>query len=255
MSPPASAEHLPDSKVDYRDRIYANYSSDFQDLAPKFDPGASAAWGRAYRHYLRGWLPQANTASIVDVACGGGMLLDLMHRRGYTNLRGVDLSPSQVAIARQVIQNIEQNNAIGYLGRHPNTFDLVTALDVIEHLYKDEVMRFLDAAYAALRPGGRLVLQTANADSPWGVMHRYSDFTHEIAFTPVGLGRLMKLAGFGSIEAREAGPIPFGSGPVSTARAGLWQVFRLGFKFWNVVELGVPGSGILTRIFLISGSK
>jgi 2-polyprenyl-3-methyl-5-hydroxy-6-metoxy-1,4-benzoquinol methylase len=94
--------------------------------------------------------------------------------------------------------------------RRQDTFDLITGFDVIEHLHKPEVLRFLDAAFRALRPGGRLVLQTPNADSPWGTMHRYNDFTHEVCFNPNALSRLLKLAGFDQVEAREAGPVSFG---------------------------------------------
>jgi hypothetical protein len=38
-------------------------------------------------------------------------------------------------------------------------------------------------------------------------------------------------------------------------RAGIWQGFRLGFKIWNLAEVGGTGSGIFTRVFLISAVK
>ncbi len=239
----------------YRDRIYESYASNFQDLAPQFDVAASRAWGRAYRHYLRRWLPASREAAILDVACGGGRLLHFFKEQGYTRLEGVDLSPEQVALARQVVPDVVEENAIDFLERNAGAFDLITGLDIIEHLHKPEVLRFLDAAFRALRAGGRLILQTPNADSPWGTMLRYGDFTHEVCFNPNALGRLLRLAGFDGIESREMGPVPFGYSLASTVRAGVWQGFRLVFKIWNIAELGSAGSGVFTRVFLISGVK
>lgn len=239
--------------MNYRERIYEKYASNFQDLAPKFDVAASLKWGGAYRYFFRGWLPADMDAEIVDVACGGGKLLHFFKEQGFTNIRGVDLSPEQVQISRQVAPEVTEGNAIDFLESNRGAFDLITGLDIIEHLHKPEVLRFLDAAHAALKPDGRLILQTPNADSPWGTMHRYNDFTHEVCFNPNALARLLSLSGFKKIEAREMGPVPFGYSLSSTVRAGLWEVFRIGFKIWNLVELGGTGSGIFTRVFVVSG--
>jgi hypothetical protein len=71
------------------------------------------------------------------------------------------------------------------------------------------------------------VLQTPNADSPWGTMHRYNDFAHEVCFNPNALSRLMSLTGFRDIELREAEPVPWGSTALPRRwRASVWQMFR-----------------------------
>ena len=123
------------------------------------------------------------------------------------------------------------------------------------HFYKDEVLRFLDACNNALKPGGRLVLQTPNADSPWGMSIRHGDFTHEVGFNPNALTRLLSLTGFQAIESRETGPIPLGHSIKSTIRFFIWQIIRAGLKLWNLAETGSAGSGIFTRVFLIAGKK
>jgi len=181
--------------------------------------------------------------------------LFFLKESGFDNFVGVDISPGQVSVAKQVTSNVFQENAIDYLGGQKGVFDLIVALDLIEHFTKDELLRFLDACIGALGPGGRVVYQTPNADSPFGLTHRYGDLTHEIGFNADLLTRLMKLAGLIEVETRELGPVPFGYSLVSTVRYPLWRCIRAAVRLWNIVETGHPGSGVYTRIILASGRK
>jgi 2-polyprenyl-3-methyl-5-hydroxy-6-metoxy-1,4-benzoquinol methylase len=243
------------TKTSYRDRLYKNYGHDFQDAGETFDRKAAARWARAANYYLRDWIPESKGARILDLACGAGRLLFFFSERGYKNLTGVDISPDQVALAGQVTPDVRRESVLDHLEAHPDSYDLITGYDIIEHFEKDEALRFLDGCFAALRPGGRLILQTPNADSPWGTLHRYYDFTHEICFTPNSLARLMRLVGFTLIEPREAGPVPYGNSVASSMRYLLWQFIRAGLRLWNLAETGAAGSGVWTRVFLISGIK
>lgn len=241
--------------MNYRTRIYEDYASDFQDTLPNFDAAAAERWGKAYDYYLRGWLPESKDAEIVDLGCGGGKLMQHLKLRGYSRLAGVDISPDQVKLARQVITEVYEESVLDFLAVRPGTFDCMTGLDIIEHFYKDEVLRFLDLCYAGLRPGGRLILQTPNAESPLGTVCRYGDFTHEVCFNPNALLRLLSLCGFKGLEAREQGPVPWGYGMVSTLRYAIWLGIRTTLKIWNLAETGSGGGGVFNRVFLVSGSK
>ena len=94
--------------MNYRDRIYVNYASNFQDAGETFDEHASQRWGMSYGYYLRGWLPVSKDANIAEVACGGGRLLNFFKRKGYDRLWGVDLSPQQVKLARQARRGLRR---------------------------------------------------------------------------------------------------------------------------------------------------
>ncbi len=240
---------------EYRNRIYQNYGTNFQDASESFSLKRAMNWGRGYVYYLRGWLPADRKAAIADVACGGGKLLYLYQHLQYENFIGVDISPEQVALARQITPQVVQADVLNWLEENPNTFDLITGFDIVEHLEKPEVLRFLDACYKALKPGGRLVLQTPNAETPWGTMHRYNDLTHEVCFNPNLLSRLLRLSGFMFVESRETGPVPWGYSLFSSIRFLIWQIIRLGLKIWNLAETGSSGSGVFTRVFLITALK
>ena len=220
-----------------------------------FDAAAMDRWGHVYDYYFRGWLPASRDERIVDLACGGGSLLRFFYQRGFRDLRGVDISPDQVARAKKVFAKVTEMNVLKFLREQAGSFGLITALDLIEHLDKDEVLAFLDECHRALRPGGRLILQTPNAESPWFGAVRYGDFTHELCFTVNNLSRLMTVTGFRQSAAREVGPISFGLSLTNTIRASAWQVIRLGLKAWNIIETGRPGSGVFTRNFLMSAIK
>jgi len=227
----------------------------FIDAPETFNETVAWQWGRAQRYYLRHWLPEDKDAQIVDLACGGGKLLYFFKRMGYTNITGVDISPEQVKLARQVTPDVEEANVLDWLEAHPASFDLITGFDIVEHFHKDEVLRFLDACHGALKPGGRLILQTPNAESPFGMSIRYGDFTHEVGLNPNALSRLLSLTGFQWIESRETGPIPIGHSIKSSIRYLIWQSIRAGLKLWNLAETGGAGSVVFTRVFLITGEK
>jgi 2-polyprenyl-3-methyl-5-hydroxy-6-metoxy-1,4-benzoquinol methylase len=243
------------SSTNYRQRIYADYGKNFQDAPETFDHAASLRRGKAYRYYLRNWLPGIKSVRIVDLACGHGALLHFFKEQGYINIEGVDISRDQVALSRQITPNVTEANVIEYLEAHVNQFDLITGFDIIEHFYKDELMCFIDAANAALKPGGRLILQTPNAGVPWGTQLRYGDFTHEIGLNPNVLARLLSISGFGTIEARECNPPAYGYSLFSSIRFGFWQLVRLHMLAWNLIETGSTGSRVLTRVFLMSACK
>jgi 2-polyprenyl-3-methyl-5-hydroxy-6-metoxy-1,4-benzoquinol methylase len=237
----------------YRERIYGHYATQFINAELFFDARKARRWGRAYDFYLRRWLPERKEAVIADVACGDGKLLYFFKQRGFGCVTGVDVSPEQAQLARQVVPEVSESDLLVFLEERPGRFDLITGLDIVEHFRKDEVLPFLEACRDALKPGGRLILQTPNAESPWGGALRYGDFTHEVCFTPAGLAHLLALCGFQKIETREMGPAP--RGITSALRFAAWQIIKRGLSLWNLIETGRAGSGIHSRVFGIAGIK
>lgn len=237
----------------YRQRIYRRYASVFKASSAAVDDAAIDRWGGSYDVYLDGWLPESRDAVIADVACGPGWLLRFFVLRGYRNVGGVDVSTEQVDLARRHTASVEAGDLLAFLRAHSERFDLLTGFDIVEHFTKDEVLDFLDACRGALRPGGRLVLQTPNAESPFGSSVRYGDFTHETCFTPALLGQLLELTGFGAVECRECRPLVRGA--TSLLRVVLWRALRQLLLLWNLAETGSAGSGVLTRVFLASALR
>jgi len=234
----------------YRDKIYGQYTTIMQRHSHYVDITTADA---LYKVHFRRWLPEDKHVAILDAGCGTGQLLHFFLKQGYTNITGLDISPEQVEYARKIHPNVIIGNALEFLQNHPGQFDVITGLDIIEHLHKDEAIKFLEFAYRALRFNGRLILQTPNADTPFGLTLRYGDFTHEHCFIVEDLARLMRWVGFKEIEPRETAIVPHGLS--SLLRWRLWRVLRWTFIVFNMVETGSPGSGIYTRVFIIKGLK
>lgn len=169
------------------------------------DPGAEAyqasvtrssdEYGVTYGPFL----PTDKQARILDIGCGQGHCIAWLRRLGYERVEGVDYSPTMLAVARQHLgktglQHIDDLAA--WLQRHPDTFDVITLNQVIEHFTKQDVATNLPLIRQALRPGGVLMVQTPNLCAFDGVRSRYVDITHEIGLTEDSLSQVLRLAGF-----------------------------------------------------------
>ena len=66
-------------------------------------------------------------------------------------------------------------------------YDLIIALDVIEHLTDIEVKQLFAEANVLLKPKGLILIRTPNGAGPFGLPNQIGDATH---ITPISLSRL-----------------------------------------------------------------
>ena len=102
---------------------------------------------------------------VLDVGCGGGILAEAMATRG-AQVTGIDLAEKPLGVAR--LHTLESGVAVDYrlieaetLAREtPATFDVVTCMEMLEHV--PDPGSTLAACAALVRPGGRVVVSTIN---------------------------------------------------------------------------------------------
>lgn len=124
-------------------------------------------------------MPTARDASILDIGCGYGEWLMLLHDTGYTITHGIDISDEQVETARSLgLNNVDVADVFDYLGKNQARFDCITGIDIIEHFSKDELVRLLELVRTSLKPGGTAIFRTPNMDGLLASVYAYGDFTH-----------------------------------------------------------------------------
>ena len=102
---------------------------------------------------------------ILDVGCGGGILSESMAGAG-ADVLGIDLSAALLQVAE--LHALESQSAVKYrtiaaedLARErPRSFDLVTCMEMLEHVPDPEST--LAALAALVKPGGDIVVSTLN---------------------------------------------------------------------------------------------
>ena len=97
----------------------------------------------------------------LDVGCGAGLLAEPLARLG-AQVTAVDPSPELIAAAQVHAsgQSLEIDYRAGTVEEIGGEFDLITAMEVIEHT--PDPAKFLEAIAARLAAGGLLVLSTPN---------------------------------------------------------------------------------------------
>ncbi|MHB8872443.1 MAG: class I SAM-dependent methyltransferase [Myxococcaceae bacterium] len=206
------------------------------------------------RRGLGSWLDVAGR-TVLDLGCGTGELCWLAVSLGAERVVGVNLSEGELEFARPHVQaTFVLDDILAYLTACPDaSVDRIFALNILEHLTKDDLVKVLDQARRCLTDGGHLIAMVPNATSTYGAMTRYWDITHHNAFTPSSVRQLMRLCGFAAVEFREWGPTPHGA--VSLVRYGLWQVIRGLTWLRLMVEMASGKGGIYTADMLFRLTK
>lgn len=224
----------------YRDRIYNSYvSGRTKVLAPESIRGL-APRRHQLRRIVRQHFPPDRSARVLELGCGHGAMLYFAREAGYQNLRGVDGSPEQVAAADRLgIAGVELGEVLRTLADLPDgSQDCIVAFDVIEHFTRDELIGLVDEVYRALKAGGRWIVHTPNAESPFGARMRYWDLTHELAFTRTSLSHLLLVSGFSNVECFEDYPEPYTA--IRLLRWAIWKLIRGGLRLYLAAETGDP---------------
>jgi 2-polyprenyl-6-hydroxyphenyl methylase/3-demethylubiquinone-9 3-methyltransferase len=97
-----------------------------------------------------------------DVGCGAGLLAEPLARLG-ARVVGIDAAPELIAVARDHAEamGLEIDYRAGAVEKLEGRFDLITCMEVIEHVADPAV--FVGALAKHLASGGLLVLSTPNA--------------------------------------------------------------------------------------------
>jgi len=100
--------------------------------------------------------------NVLDVGCGAGLLCEPMARLGG-DVTGVDAAAENIAAAKahSAQSGLDIDYRAGELaGQGLGKFDLVTCMEVVEHV--TDPAEFVQQLAAHLKPGGMLIMSTPN---------------------------------------------------------------------------------------------
>lgn len=191
-------------------------------------------------------LPSDRSARILDAGCGQGDLIALTQGLGWTNVTGVDTSAEQVDVARaRGIAGVVQGDIFHFATAHPGEFDVVLAMDLLEHFDREDALKAFSSVRRMLAPGGYLILQVPNGMSPFSGRIYWSDITHGMQYTPVSLAQVCSAAGFDSVACFPVRPAVHG--PISALRASVWRVIESFLWLAIAAETGQHRDLVLTQ--------
>ena len=162
------------------------------------------------RERMRAHVPRLREAApVLDLGCGRGEVLTVLEGEGI-ECRGVDSSSAMVRACTERGLRAEQGDLLEVLeGLEPESVGGIVSFHVIEHLPPGAVDRLVRLAFAALRPGGVLLLETPNPLSIAVTARSFwLDPTHVRPVHPETLRVSYENAGFADIEQLDLRPYP-----------------------------------------------
>ncbi len=152
---------------------------------------------KQFKNNYKMYFPEDKQASLLDIGVGRGEMLSCMKDWGYEKFLGVDISPSTIKFCQNLSLNCKLvDNTTSFLNQNTETFDLISMLDVLEHIPKDNTIELLKALKNALSKNGTLIIQVPNLQSPDAQLHMYNDFTHQFGYVEHSFAQVLIAAGF-----------------------------------------------------------
>jgi 2-polyprenyl-3-methyl-5-hydroxy-6-metoxy-1,4-benzoquinol methylase len=168
---------------------------------------ATAKWYEGLLRLVDRFLP--GSGRHLDVGCGHGALVHMLQRRGYTSY-GVDASEWVIAEAKRFAPDLADRFAVADIEQplsYEQSFDLVTSLEVVEHVR--DPGRAIERMAASLVPGGTLLLSTPNPNNRVpGNNPTTSDPTHISLHPPAWWRAAVEAAGLRVVHDGTFIPVP-----------------------------------------------
>lgn len=160
-------------KFDQQEGLYAfpyHYIPSF-DAKGRVSLQRRLSWGIEYLCYqlhVKEVIEALNPESVLEVGCGDGYLIGSLRQKISRRL-GVDLSERAIRFAKAFHPGCEF--AVADAAELSDTFDVVAAIEVLEHVPDDGVSAFIRGLEARLKPAGALIVSVPTTVLPLNRKH------------------------------------------------------------------------------------
>lgn len=116
--------------------------------------------------------------NVIDLGCGRGEFVELLSGNGV-NVTGIDNNQDMVEFCRDRGVRVVLSDIFDYLGSLPNaTLDGIAALQVVEHLSFEQILKLINLCGEKLKSGGVIVVETVNTNCSAALANFYLDPSH-----------------------------------------------------------------------------
>lgn len=146
---------------------------------------------------------------VLDIGCGGGILTESLADNG-ASVTGIDMAEGPLAVARlhlaesELSVDYQQSTAEAFAEQHPGSFDVVTCLEMLEHVPAPETV--VQACAELVKPGGDIFFSTINRN-PKAFMFAIVGAEYLLRLLPAGTHEYAKFIRPSELDAwaRDAG--------------------------------------------------
>lgn len=226
------ADHI---RTQFRQALYDRYLSTFKD---------DGTWQRK-RAVIHSWCEQnlqlflktlSKKSRILELGCGQGQVLDFLNEQGFSSVEGVDTSKEQVMVAKRYGLQVYHSDVFDFLHASHQGYDLVLAIDFIEHFTRQELIQLLYGIKEILNKGGHLILRTPNGQGIFVGQIIYGDLTHLTILTPQSLRQILRFTGFEIVRMKES--LFSSRGLKRKMRYMLWNLLKIGLNMMRRISSG-----------------
>lgn len=215
-----------------------DYFETYKRVNDLTDNGRQSHW-KPFDKTVGRFLPPNKDAVVIDVGCGAGIMLEWLHKRGYSKAVGIDPDEGQIAFCRELGLPAEQAaDSAEWLAN--KRADMLICKDILEHIPQEQVRAILAAAKKTLGEGGVLYIAVPNAASSFASLWRYLDVTHLRSYGVHSLRLELECAGFQVVAVRDDDTWVVGS-VAGLFRLALRTVFRSVRRLQSIAEFGDDG--------------
>lgn len=165
---------------------YSKIPKGYYDRIAKKNRGIRSFWHLSKFAIVQNTIPPCGL--VVDVGCFAGTFLSLLSEQKCKKQIGIDLLPEQLSYATELygtdFRSFQLMNSLSELSQIiKESADVITVIEVIEHLSPEEITTLIEQAFSVLAPNGRLYLTTPNYLSFWPIqewlIQRFSDIDYQ----------------------------------------------------------------------------
>lgn len=160
----SAAQATPNANVDNAEiRKFEEVARTWWDKTGEFKPLHDINPLRV--NYIQQRCQSLTGKTILDVGCGGGILSEAMSQAG-ASVTGIDMASTPLQVAREHAEqsglniDYQETTAEDFAAEHAEQFDVVTCLEMLEHV--PDPASVIASCAALVKPGGQVFFSTLN---------------------------------------------------------------------------------------------